>query len=157
MAQPILKRRLNPLLLISTVAALSLLAGVAVISQDRIAAAQQNVSETTQQLQDAQDRVQELSLQSENKTRRMNALESNLTSTYSELQTLQEELENKTQRIQSLQNQLEEQQENQEQSNTIQNMNESLGIVCALYSGDSNTAEENCNEWNHEVGTASES
>jgi chromosome segregation ATPase len=157
MAQPILKRRLNPLLLISTVAALSLLAGVAVISQDRIAAAQENVSKTMENLSDAKEKIQQLSVESENKTKKINNLQSNLTSTYSEIQTLQEGLDNKTQRLQTLQNQLEEQQESQEQADTIQNINESLDIVCALYSGDSNTAEENCNEWNHEVGTASES
>lgn len=128
------------------------------IAQDRIDNAQQNVTETTQQLEDANARIQELSVEKENKTKRINSVQSNLTSTYSELQQLQENLDNKTEKINSLEGRLDEQREDLNQSDTIEGLNSSLDFVCAVYSGDEeNAVQEECEEWNHEVGTASES
>ena len=157
MAQPILKRRLNPLLLISTVAALSLLAGVAVISQDRIATAQKNVTETTAQLKDARELIDELQVEKENKSRKINGLRSNLTETYNALQQSEEEIENKTEEVQSLQTRLDQQEEALDQSETVEGLNESLNFICAVYEGGQNAIEEECTKWNHEVGTASAS
>lgn len=160
MSQPILKRRLNPLLLISTVAALALLAGVSVIAQDQIAKAQQNVSQTAEELSEAEDRIQELSLENKNLSVRLNSVNHSLTETKSELEETRQELDNKTEEAENLQNQLDSREDfNQlgsDQSDTVDNINSSLEVVCtfgAPFDGeDADLARTECLNWGHEVG-----
>lgn len=159
MSQPILKRRLNPLLLISTVAALALLAGVSVIAQDQIAKAQQNVSQTAEELKEAEDRIQELSLDNKNMSVRLNSLNHSLTETESELEQARQELENKTEEVENLQNQLDSQEGFNElgsdQSTTVEDINSSLEVVCTFGSPfggeDADLARTECLNWGHEV------
>jgi septal ring factor EnvC (AmiA/AmiB activator) len=160
MAQPILKRRLNPFLLISTVAALSLLAGVSVLYQSQIADAETNVSETNQELREAQNEIQRLSLERENATRKLNNLNKSLRETEKELDTTEGELKNKTERIEELENNLAQQENSQfagqDSREKIRNMNTSLQVLCQW--GEP-ASEENrlsmrsaCNKWGHELG-----
>lgn len=160
MSQPILKRRLNPLLLISTVAALALLAGVSVIAQDQIAKAQQNVSTTAQELEEAENRIQELSLENKNLSVRLNSINHSLDETESELEETRQELENRTEEVENLQNQLDSQEEFTElgsgQSDTVDDINDSMEVICTFgtpFSGeDADLARTECLDWGHEVG-----
>jgi septal ring factor EnvC (AmiA/AmiB activator) len=134
MAQPILKRRLNPFLLISTVAALSLLAGVAVISQDRIAAVQEEKNNWQEKFNERNNTIQRLSLENENKSRQITALEQNISETTQELNTARSELQNKTERIENLEAQLDQQSQqssfDQSARETIRELNSSIQIIC---------------------------
>ena len=134
MAQPILKRRLNPFLLISTVAALSLLAGVAVISQDRIAAVQEEKNTWQERFNERNNTIQRLSLENENKSRQINALEQNISNTAQELNNVRSELQNKTERIENLEQQLDQQSQQSSfdasAQETIRQLNSSIGVIC---------------------------
>ncbi|MFB6100137.1 MAG: hypothetical protein ABEK16_02585 [Candidatus Nanohalobium sp.] len=151
MATPILKRRLNPLLLISTVAALSLLAGVSVIYQDRVSSKVGEIEKLNQNISESMERIRTL----ENKTRNLKNTTENLNSTISTLRKKLERkeslIENKTQRISDLRSQLDQQRRALNQSDKINDLNSSLSFVCALYSGDSDTVKQECNQWGHKV------
>jgi chromosome segregation ATPase len=151
MAQPILKRRLNPLLLISTVAALSLLAGVAVLAQDQMADVQQERSNVEQQLQDALSEAERLRAEIGNKTARIRQMNGNISQLSEKLNRTESELENKTERINELESQLDEQRQALNQSETIQEMNESFSFVCAVIQTDDPSMRDECNEWGHQV------
>ena len=152
MAQPILKRRLNPFLLISTVVALSLLAGVAVISQDQISQKQNQISNLQNDNSRLEKQVNSLNSEIGNETVQIQTKNDNLTRMQNKVQELQSNLSTKKEEIQKLQNQVEQNQRSN-QSNALEEMNTSLQTVCFL--GESwqsrNIAVENCQQWGHNI------
>ncbi len=157
MAQPILKRKLNPLLLISTVAALALLAGVSVIAQDRISNISSNLNEAKQNSSELQKKVKSLQLGKKNKSNDIDDLEDQVKSLRSEKNNLTEKIERKDEKIQELENQ-ETDLSGLEDSgrDKLREINKSLEEVCILgapFGGESPVAAENaCQEWGHEAG-----
>jgi septal ring factor EnvC (AmiA/AmiB activator) len=157
MAQPILKRRLNPLLLISTVAALSLLAGVAVLSQDQISKAQQNVSETMSELKSAETEESRLRAEIANLTNRTRSMNEEISTLKGQLNNTKQQLENKTDRINTLESQLDEQRRALNQSDTIQDLNSSLSIICYQQQTPNDVVEDECEQQGHETRVEDES
>lgn len=160
MAQPILKRRLNPFLLISTVAALSLLAGVAVLAQDQVNNIQNQKVNIQTAFEEVNQTVERLRLENENKSRKIKALEQNISSTSQELNTAKSELQNKTERIENLEAQLDQQSQqssfDQSARETISELNTSVQVLCQW----GEPADEDnrlsmrsaCNKWGHDLG-----
>lgn len=155
MSEFMLKRRLNPVLLVSTVAALSLLAGLSVIAQDQINERQDRVQQLEQQRSNLNQSVNRLESQLNNETVRNTQLKQN----NSRLQNLREQLEgNLSERdneIDNLSDQLEDAKARIPDVNVTE-LNASLEEVCFLgepwnqSDGDELAAEE-CKEWGHQV------
>lgn len=154
MAQPLLKRRLNPFLLISTVAALSLLAGVSVLYQDQISQKTNQVENINQTKAELQTEINEMEAQLQNRSIRMTELEKQINSLEAEKNSLNNTIGEKDQKIQELESQVQEAQDNSELEDTIDDINSSLSFVCAVYSGGDPSVEGECQDHNHEVGTS---
>lgn len=155
MAQPILKRRLNPLLLISTVAALSFLAGVSVIAQDQISQANQNASETQEKLAEARTEVKHLTKEKRKLSDQIKSLNNTISSLNSELEEKKGKIENKTEKISELEEKVDEFGgiTRSEGSETVKKMNHSIDVICNF--GDPANGEEpslaldECNKWGY--------
>lgn len=158
MAQPILKRRLNPLLLISTVAALSLLAGVAVLSQDQMADVQQERSSIEKELQEAESEAERLRAEIGNKTAKIRQMNGNISHLEKQLDKTKSELENKTERVEELESKLEEQSQALNRSDTLSDLNQSLQNVCYIETQEGNRLSESslsiCRDWSHKVNNS---
>ena len=153
MAQPLLKRRLNPFLLISTVAALSLLAGVSVLYQDQISQKTSQVEDINQTRVELQATIDEQEVRIENQSRQMNALENNIQQLQDERQEINSTLTEKEETIQDLQRQLRDANQNEELETRIDNMNESIGFFCYNMDTQSDEFLDECSQWGYEVGT----
>ena len=155
MAESILKRRINPFLLISTVVALSLLAGLAVISQDQINERQDKVQQLEEDKEKLNQTVNRLNSTIQNKTIKNTQIKQN----NSRLQYLKDQLENnlseKEDEIDNLSDQLEDV-KNQEPEINLTELNSSFNQVCFIgkpwnqSDGDEIAAEE-CEEWGHQI------
>ena len=159
MAQPLLKRRLNPLLLISTVAALVLVAGVSVVALDRIDEMQEERKQAVQQLQDKNQTIQELEAEKQDMSNMLEQFKENYTTTKSKVKEKESIIQNKTEKIQDLQQQLEDEQTEVSlgaDTDDLRQLNNSLEAVCKF--GDPTTGSEPetatgiCQRYGHEVG-----
>jgi len=155
MSEFMLKRRLNPVLLVSTVAALSLLAGLSVISQDQINERQDRVQQLEEQRSNLNQSVNRLESQLNNETVKNTRLKQN----NSRLQNLKEQLEKnlseKNNEIDNLSNRLEEARSKIPDVN-VTGLNSSFRDVCFLgqpwnQSEEDELAAEECEEWGHQV------
>ena len=156
MAAPILRRRLNPLLLISIVASLSLIAGGTVLFTEKM-------EQKNDRIEELQDEKYTLNESLNNKTERLSRVKENLNGTKnrtknlnSRISGLEEKLGNKTQRIRNLQDQIKEQREDLNRSKTIQNLNESLQFICYHESNEGSllsASESECSKRGIKVGS----
>lgn len=159
MAQPLLKRRLNPLLLISTVAALVLVAGVSVIALDRIDQMQEERKQVAEQLQDKNQTIQELEAEKQNMSTTLEQFRKNYSTMKSEVKKKESIIENRTEKIQNLQQKVEDTQTDVSlgvDMDAVRQLNNSLEAVCkfgAPFSGSSpEMAAGICQRHGHEVG-----
>ncbi|MFB6207943.1 MAG: hypothetical protein ABEJ69_01190, partial [Candidatus Nanohaloarchaea archaeon] len=74
METPLLKRRLNPFLLISTVLVLSLLAGMSVVYQSQLHDLVSSKKDLSQELQQKNQRIAELEARNSNLSSRLSTL-----------------------------------------------------------------------------------
>lgn len=120
METPLLKRRLNPILLISTVLTLALIAGMSVIYQDQLNNLVSNNKDLQQQLEEKEQTIE--NLESENKDLEERA--STLNSTSNQLQDLIDEknqtIEDQESTITNLRN------ENQEIEDQVEGLNSTV-------------------------------
>lgn len=164
MEAPLLKRRLNPFLLISTVVVLSLLAGLSVLYQSELndlVSERKNLSAT---LEDRNQRISQLENRVDNLTDRRSELNQSLVNLQTSLAQRQNQLEERNSTIQSLQNTLQNKNETvanlsatvDEQNRTISNLSEknanlTLDLKEICTSNDNNLTENSrdiCNEYN---------
>lgn len=159
MAQPILKRRLNPFLLISTVAALSLLAGVSVLYQDQINTRTNKIQELNQTAQNLNSSFLEKKAELENRSIKLREYENEISQLKTQKQALNTTIQQKNQEIGDLEDQLEESQQNTQAEQKLEEMNASLQTVCFLGEtwSSRDVAVNNCQEWGHQIGSSDES
>ncbi|MFB6159268.1 MAG: hypothetical protein ABEJ95_06465 [Candidatus Nanohalobium sp.] len=160
MSTPILKRRLNPLLLISTVAALSLLAGVSVVYQDKLSEAHDIKREINQSLQEKSREVERLEAVVSNRTARLSSLKDNVSrlkkvveDKSSELERVRDMLGERNSTVKDLRNRLEEERAEPNMSKTVERLNTSLAVVCTRLSP-SDDESEWCTRHGHEVNSS---
>lgn len=156
MEAPLLKRRLNPFLLISTVVVLSLLAGLSVLYQSELndlVTDRKNLSST---LEEKNSRIASLESQVNNLSSRssdLNQSVENLKTSLSEkinlleqknstVERLRESVAGNNETIEALR------QENQELNNTVNDMRLDFGTLCAEESNNlTTTSQETCDEY----------
>jgi len=159
MAQPILKRRLNPLLLISTVAALSLLAGVSVLYQDQISQSGEELNQIQNEKTELNNTVRRLEAEKQNQSVEINRLQDRVETLNTEKDSLNDTIQQKNQEISNLESRLQEVREEAKNSDQVDSINQSLATVCAL--GETwkleDRAREDCQEWGHQIGSNDES
>lgn len=154
MAQPLLKRRLNPLLLISTVAALSLLAGVAVVSQDQISEKQDVVSTLRDNNTRLATEINRQDARISNLSIKLRQYEGDLGELRAEKQNLSDTVDEKNDRINTLESQLSEAEQTSDQSELVQDLNSSLAAICTQASP-SNIEINTCDDHGHTLGGTS--
>lgn len=158
MNTPVLKRRLNPFLLATTVLVLSLLAGLSVMYQGQLSdilsdkkSLEDKLDDRNQEISNLEAENSNLSEQLQEKDNRINNLASESSSLESEVNSLESDID--TLELQKIE--LEDEitlLENQTESlnDTIEMMNVTIGLIC---SGENNTiedGEDKCEDWNHE-------
>lgn len=127
MDAPMLKRRLNPFLLVSTVLILSLLAGLSVFYQGSLNDRSNQIGELRQELQSRDERIQQLQQEKSNVSRTLRQKNDRITNLESLLASKREEVDQLSQRITTLESQLEEASST---SNATLHVNNTLGRIC---------------------------
>ena len=138
MEAPLLKRRLNPFLLVSTVVVLSLLAGLSVLYQSELndlVTDRKNLSST---IEEKNSRIASLESQVDNLSIRSSDLNQSVKNLREGLAERISTIEEKNSTIEQLRNDLEEKNrsveslraENQELNNTINDMRLDFGTLC---------------------------
>lgn len=123
MAEKILKRRLNPLLMISTLAALSLLAGVAVLSQDQISQRETDINSLSQERKDLKSKINRLESLSENRSVKIKNKDNQISKLEETIQNQNKSLIDEKDRVNQLKIQLKDQETQKAKLNeTIQNL-----------------------------------
>lgn len=128
MDTPMLKRRLNPFLLVSTVLILSLLAGLTVLYQGTLADVTDSKKDLQEQLNQSEHEIKQLKADKKNLTRQIRDKEDEISRLQSLLDSKEQEVNQLSQRITTLENQLEQASST---SNTTQQVNDTLSFVCS--------------------------
>ncbi|MEF8880443.1 MAG: hypothetical protein V5A72_01260 [Candidatus Nanohaloarchaea archaeon] len=164
MAQALLKRRLNPLLLISVVAALSLLAGVSVIYQDQLndkITEIDNLEEEKLNLNKSLNQTEwKLSLKEselQDTTLELGSVKDNLSDVKEERENLSDRLGDRKVEIDNLEEEVRELESNLSDFEGVKAevdaLNASLGEICGELDPENATdAEDECEEWGYEAG-----
>lgn len=127
MKTPMLKRRLNPFLLVSTVLILSLLAGLSVLYQGQLNNLVTDKKDLKQQLNEKDTKISELEQEKKNLTRQIREKDNEIQRLKSLLASKKQEVEKLSQQVTRLQNQLEQASST---SNTTRQINDTLGFIC---------------------------
>jgi len=133
MKAPMLKRRLNPFLLASTVLILSLLAGLSVLYQGQLKQTVSQNKNLTQKLQDQNDRIQSLQAENTNITEKLSNKKDSLSTLqrlYNGLKKDRDSLKSEVSKLQGKKNALETNLTDARQQ--IQSINQTLDDVCSL-------------------------
>lgn len=158
MNTPVLKRRLNPFLLATTVLVLSLLAGLSVMYQGQLSDIlsdkknlQEKLDDREQQISNLQSENSNLSQQIQEKDNRINnlasessQLESEVSSLEDDITTLESEVSEKEEEI------LELESKNSNLSLELAEINGTLEDICAYDNNTINDGDDHCEEWGHE-------
>lgn len=153
MSTPLLKRRLNPFLLASTVLVLSLLAGLSVMYQGQLSQLVDTRSDLSSELEQKNQRLSKLQEENSELRSSLRNINTRLNQSIRESENLQRKVNN----LESENSELETRIENLSAevgnlSETVDEVNESLEYVCEV--NDNNLTEESqehCNYWGHEV------
>ncbi|MFB6190311.1 MAG: hypothetical protein ABEJ91_01950 [Candidatus Nanohaloarchaea archaeon] len=128
MDTPMLKRRLNPFLLASTILILSLLVGLSVLYQGTVSDKQQKLNRTEFQLQQTRKKIELLKADKKNLTRQIRKKEDEISRLQSLLDSKRQEVQQLSQRITTLESQLEQVSGT---SNTTRKINNTLSYICS--------------------------
>jgi peptidoglycan hydrolase CwlO-like protein len=149
MDTPMLKRRLNPFLLVSTVLILSLLAGLTVLYQGTLADVNDQKKQLKQEVKQSEQEIKQLEADKKNLTRQIRDKEDEISRLNSLLDSKEQEVQQLAQRITTLENQLDQASST---SNTTEQINNTLGRICldeeSQLSSDARTL---CNFRGHET------
>lgn len=155
METPLLKRRLNPFLLVSTVLVLSLLAGLSVVYQSQLndlVSSKKDLKTRLDQkenvIQSLKDERSNLSTQVSDLNQSLEKTNSIISSKESRISTLETRLDNKTRFIEN-RTRLIQRLDSQLGNETVraQNLSQSLSVICSGGSNLTETAKQECNEW----------
>ena len=159
MKTPVLKRRLNPFLLATTVLVLSLLAGLSVMYQGQLSdilsdkkSLEDTLEDRNQKVSNLQAENANLSQQIQEKNNRINSLasessqlESEVSALESDVNTLEVQISEKDQEILELEN------EKDNITRTLALINESFENVCEDdYVNMTEDSQDECDDWGHE-------
>jgi len=157
MSEFMLKRRLNPVLLVSTLAALSLLAGLSVISQDQINERQDKVQQLEQDKNSLNQTVNRLNSEINNKSVKITQLNQNNTRLRNEKINLEKNLSERNEEKQKLSQRVGTLSENLQDAKSkipelnVTELNNSIQEICEVDWNESideqEDAEEECEEW----------
>lgn len=127
MATPMLKRRLNPFLLVSTVLILSLLAGLSVLYQGQINNMVEDQRQMKEKLNESRFKVKQIKSEKKILEKELRQKKSEIDRLESLLASKRKEIEKLAQRIKLLKNQLEDARST---DNTTSRLNDTLGTIC---------------------------
>ncbi len=158
MNTPVLKRRLNPFLLATTVLVLSLLAGLSVMYQGQLSDILSDKNNLEEQLEDKKQEVSNLEAENSNLSQEIqekdnrisnlasesSSLESEVSSLESDVETLETELSQKDAEILELENQTDE------LELQIEYMNLTIEEICENGNNTIQDGDDRCEEWSHE-------
>ncbi len=153
MKNPVLKRRLNPFLLATTVLVLSLLAGLSVMYQGQLSdilsdkqGLQENLEETRQEVSRLKAENANLTQEIERKERQINNLSSESSSLESEVGSLRSEVETLESENSNLQDEV------IDFENKTEGLNQSLEDVCGIHwenMSEGSYSRQQCKKWGH--------
>lgn len=146
MRRPMLKRQLNPFLLISIVAVLSLLAALSVVYQGQLNDLLTDNQDLSQELEEEQELVSQLESENQNLTQQLRDTRSDLEETQQLYQNEQGKREDLESRVDNLQTRVSNLEEFEEQA---ENLNESLEVTCLDNNNLTAFAQSECEEWGH--------
>lgn len=155
---PVLKRRLNPFLLASTVLVLALLAGLSVVYQGQLEDVLQTQENLSSTLEEKNSRIDTLELRVSNLTNETSVLEQNvdkyvnrsenLKSEVSTLETeidkLEDDKENLEDKISGLRS------DKEDLRDTIDNINGTLELICDDVNSTVEDGDVRCDRWGHD-------
>ena len=152
MESPMLKRRLNPFLLATTILVLSLLAGLSVMYSGVIEDKVEQTNQLNSTLDQKNQEISELQAENSNLTQELEQEESRADSLATESSNLESEinsLEEDIDQLESEKSDLEIEVEGLE--NTTEDLNMSISIICADDENNlTETSQDQCDDWGHE-------
>lgn len=143
MEAPMLKRRLNPFLLVSTVLILSLLAGLSVLYQGQLDNVVSDKKSLKQELQDKNNQIKQLKAEKSDLSQKLGEKSGSL----SELRKLYESTKEK---LNSTSDELEEVKSERDMwKSHAEDLNTSLEFTCIDSNNLTDTAEDQCEKWGY--------
>lgn len=154
MRTPVLKRRLNPFLLVSTVLILSLLAGLSVLYQDQLSQLVSDKQQLETELEQKNSRISELEKENSNLSSELQSTENDLQeyiNLYKSEKQQREELEDRISEVESNLGDLENR--TTELENDVAALNSSLGSICdSSYENLTDDGQDRCEIHGHNEG-----
>ncbi len=145
MKTPMLKRRLNPFLLISTVLILSLLAGLSVLYQGQLDNVVSQKEDLSEELQEKNERIAELQQETTNLTMELEDTESELDRYVDLYESENERREELQQEVDFLEGELGQ----FSGGGTVSEINQSLDMMCELHLSETGDKPIHCTQWGH--------
>lgn len=159
MNTPVLKRRLNPFLLATTVLVLSLLAGLSVMYQGQLSDILSDKNSLEQQLEDKNQRLSDLQAENANLSQELQQKNNRISNLASESSNLESEVNSLEDDIETLESQNTEleieisalENETENLNLTVTRINLSLGEICEDdYYNMTDSSQDECDQWGHE-------
>lgn len=158
MNTPVLKRRLNPFLLATTVLVLSLLAGLSVMYQGQLSDILSDKNNLEQQLEDSKERISTLEAENANMSQQIQEKDNRISNLASESSSLESEVNSLESDVSTLENQnadlesdiseLESKNDNLTLSRDMINL--TLETICENGNNTIQDGEDHCEEWDHQ-------
>lgn len=159
MDTPVLKRRLNPFLLATTVLVLSLLAGLSVMYQGQLSDILSDKNSLQDQLEEKNQQVSNLQAENSNLSQKIQEKDNRISNLASESSNLESEVESLESDVSTLETELSEREEeilrledeNEDLNITVSRLNLSIGQICENdYTNMTEDSQDECDQWGHE-------
>ena len=146
MKTPMLKRRLNPFLLATTILVLSILAALSVLWQGNLSDLQTEKNNLSQTLEEKNQRIQTLQMENSNLTQRIDNLENDVQTYTGENELLRSQIDSLNSTVENLQNYNSRLQEENEE---LSGLNDTLGDICSDSSNNITSGDYFCDQYGH--------
>lgn len=151
MRAPLLKRRLNPFLLATTVLILSLLAALSVLYQGQLSELLSEKQDLSDNLEQKNREISVLKAENSNLSQELQDRERDIETYLNENEALNSQINNLNSTIDRLKGDVEElEQENLELNESLQDVNSTLGIICGEESNNITDGDEFCSRHGHD-------
>lgn len=151
MKSPMLKRRLNPFLLATTILVLSILASLSVLYQGQLSSILQEKNNLSETLEQRQERIENLELENENLTEEVSEKEDRIADYENEIDLLDSQIDNLNSTVQSLRSSLEQlETENADLREQVGDLNDTMFVICDSNETYIENGEDQCNRYGHE-------
>jgi len=150
METPMLKRRLNPFLLATTILVLSILASLSVLYQGQLSNILQEKNDIRETLEERNQKIQEMESKNENLSEKVSSQKEDIQTYIDDNKLLESQIDSLNSTLQSLESQLKKVKDERDGAqDKLESINGTLQLICSNENNTVEGGEAKCGRWDH--------